>query len=158
GKREASIFTNVDPSGNLKLNNLRENTSRIYALKGQNNDRMSSGTDEWSGSWRDSIQLNEDTSNIQSEVSKADPKDLRTLETRFEPTFNIVLTFTKLIDQPKINDLYPLEVNDTKIERYSSHKDSVKIYIPNTELDSIKLELRDAERILDTILIRTNKN
>src|SRR5690606_39053859 len=70
----------------------------------------------------------------------------------------ILLTFTKPIEQPTINILFPLEVNDTKIERYSFHKDSVKIYLPSTELDSIKLELRDAETILDTILIRTNKN
>lgn len=107
---------------------------------------------------KDSIQLNKDTSNIQLEITKAYPKDFRTLEKKFEPTGHILLTFTKPIEQPTINILFPLEVNDTKIERYSFHKDSVKIYLPSTELDSIKLELRDAETILDTILIRTNKN
>lgn len=158
GKRKANIFANVDTSGNFKFNNLRENTYRIYALKEQNNDRIFNGNDEWIGFLKDSIQLNKDTSNIQLEITKAYPKDFRTLEKKFEPTGHILLTFTKPIEQPTINILFPLEVNDTKIERYSFHKDSVKIYLPSTELDSIKLELRDADTILDTILIRTNKN
>lgn len=158
GKRKANIFANVDTSGNFKFNNLRENTYRIYALKEQNNDRIFNGNDEWIGFLKDSIQLNKDTSNIQLEITKAYPKGFRTLEKKFEPTGHILLTFTKPIEQPTINILFPLEVNDTKIERYSFHKDSVKIYLPSTELDSIKLELRDAETILDTILIRTNKN
>lgn len=158
GKRKANIFANVDTSGNFKFNNLRENNYRIYALKEQNNDRIFNGNDEWIGFLKDSIQLNKDTSNIQLEITKAYPKDFRTLEKKFEPTGHILLTFTKPIEQPTINILFPLEVNDTKIERYSFHKDSVKIYLPSTELDSIKLELRDAETILDTILIRTNKN
>src|SRR5690606_34745423 len=76
----------------------------------------------------------------------------------FEPTGHILLTFPKRIEQPKINILFPLDVNDTRIERYCFHTDSVKIYIPHTELDSIQVDLREAETILNTSLIRTHNN
>lgn len=158
GKRKANIFANVDTSGNFKFNNLREDTYRIYALKEQNNDRIFNGNDEWIGFLEDSIHLDRDIADIKLEITKAYPKDFRTLEKKFEPTGYILLTFTKPIEQPETKILFPAELNNNKIEQYSLNKDSAKIYIPKTELDSIKIELRDGGEIMDTIFIRTNKN
>lgn len=158
GKRKANIFANVDTSGNFKFNNLREDTYRIYALKEQNNDRIFNGNDEWIGFIEDSIYLDRDITDIKLEITKAYPKDFRTLEKKFEPTGHILLTFTKPLEQPKTKILFPAELDENKIEKYSLHYDSAKIYIPKTELDSIKIELTDGNEIMDTIFIRTNKN
>lgn len=158
GKRKANIFANVDTSGNFKFNNLREDTYRIYALKEQNNDRIFNGNDEWIGFLEDSIHLDKDITDINLEITKAYPKDFRTLEKKFEPAGHILLTFTKPLEQPKTKIVFPAELDDNKIERYSVNNDSVKIYIPKTEVDSIKIELSDQSQPLDTILIRTNKN
>jgi uncharacterized protein (DUF2141 family) len=158
GKRKANIFANVDTSGNFKFNNLREDTYRIYALKEQNNDRIFNGNDEWIGFIEDSIYLDRDITNIKLEVTKAYPKDFRTLEKKFEPTGHILLTFTKPLEQPQTRILFPTELDENKIEKYSLNHDSAKIFIPKTELDSIKIELSDGSEIMDTILIRTNKN
>ncbi|WP_239018668.1 Ig-like domain-containing protein [Sphingobacterium corticibacterium] len=158
GKRKANIFANVDTSGNFKFNNLREDTYRIYALKEQNNDRIFNGNDEWIGFIEDSIYLDRDITDIKLEITKAYPKDFRTLEKKFEPTGHILLTFTKPLERPETKILFPEELNENKIEQYSLNNDSAKIYIPKTELDSIKIELSDNDQILDTIFIRTNKN
>ena len=158
GKRKANIFANVDTSGNFKFNNLREDSYRIYALKEQNNDRIFNGNDEWIGFIKDSIYLDKDITDIKLEITKAYPKDFRTLEKKFEPTGHILLTFTKPLEQPETKILFPAELDENKIVKYSLQYDSAKIYIPNTELDSIKIELSDNDEILDTIFIRTNKN
>ncbi|MBD1433304.1 Ig-like domain-containing protein [Sphingobacterium sp. DN00404] len=158
GKRKANIFANVDTSGNFKFNNLREDTYRIYALKEQNNDRIFNGNDEWIGFIEDSIYLDRDITDIKLEITKAYPKDFRTLEKKFEPTGHILLTFTKPLERPAAKILFPAELDDNKIEQYSLNNDSAKIYIPKAELDSIKIELSDNDEILDTIFIRTNKN
>src|SRR5690606_10871955 len=158
GKRKANIFANVDTSGNFKFNNLREDTYRIYALKEQNNDRIFNGNDEWIGFIEDSIYLDRDITDIKLEITKAYPKYFRTLEKKFEPTGHILLTFTKPLERPETKILFPEELNENKIEQYSLNNDSAKIYIPKTELDSIKIELSDNDQILDTIFIRTNKN
>lgn len=158
GKRKANIFANVDTSGNFQFNNLREDTYRIYALKEQNNDRIFNGNDEWIGFLDDSLTLNRDIENIHLEITKAYPKDFRTLEKKIEQTGNVLLTFSKPVKQPKINILFPEELDESKIERYSFHNDSVKIFLPKSELDSIKIQLSDGEAVIDTIVIRTNKN
>lgn len=158
GKRKANIFANVDTSGNFKFNNLREDTYRIYALKEQNNDRIFNGNDEWIGFLEDSIHLDKDVANIKLEITKAYPKDFRTLEKKFEPTGHILLTFTKPLERPKTKIIFPAELDENKIEKYSINNDSAKIYIPKTELDSIKIELSDGNNVMDTIFIRTNKN
>src|SRR5690606_24392298 len=142
----------------FKFNNLREDTYRIYALKEQNNDRIFNGNDEWIGFIEDSIYLDRDITDIKLEITKAYPKDFRTLEKKFEPTGHILLTFTKPLERPETKILFPEELNENKIEQYSLNNDSAKIYIPKTELDSIKIELSDNDQILDTIFIRTNKN
>lgn len=158
GKRKANIFANVDTSGNFKFNNLREDSYRIYALKEQNNDRIFNGNDEWIGFLEDSLYLDQDISDIHLEITKAYPKDFRTLEKKFESTGHILLTFTKPLEDPKTKIIFPSELDESKIERYSLNKDSAKIYIPQTELDSIKIELTDGNEIMDTIFIRMNRN
>lgn len=158
GKRKANIFANVDTSGNFKFNNLREDTYRIYALKEQNNDRIFNGNDEWIGFQEDSLYLDRDISAIHLEITQAYPKDFRTLEKKFESTGHILLTFTKPLEQPTTKIIFPAELDERKIERYSLNNDSAKIYIPQTELDSIKIELMDGYETIDTIFIRTNKN
>lgn len=157
GVRKANIFTQVDTAGNFKFNNLKEDTYRIYALKEQNNDRIFNGNDEWIGFIADSIYLNKDIRGIKLEITKAYPKDFRTLEKKFESTGNILLTFTKPLAHPKTKFLYPENLDDKKIERYSEVNDSLKIYIPKMDLDSMKIELSDGKQILDTIAIRTSK-
>ncbi|TDS14836.1 Ig-like domain-containing protein [Sphingobacterium paludis] len=158
GKRKANIFTGLDSSGNFKFSNLREDTYRIYALKEQNNDRIFNGNDEWIGFLMDSIVLKKDTSNIQLEITKAYPKDFRTLEKKIEPTGNILLTFNKPINNAQVQITHPADINESKITRYSLNNDSVRIFIPNKELDSVKILLSADQNIRDTILIRTNKN
>lgn len=157
GKKKANIFVNVDTSGNFKFNNLREDTYRIYALKEQNNDRIFNGNDEWIGFMEDSLHLDKDITGIDLEITKAYPKDFRTLEKKFEPSGHILLTFTKPLEHPKTKILFPSELNDEKIEQYAIQNDSAKIYIPKSEIDSVKIELSDGSDIIDTILIRTNK-
>lgn len=158
GKRKANIFVNVDTSGNFKFNNLREDTYRIYALKEQNNDRIYNGNDEWIGFLADSLVLNKDINGVALELTKGYPKDYRTLEKRVDNTGYILLTFTKPLQQPEVEILAPQALNNTKIERYSFNRDSAKIYIDNTELDSIKLLVKDAGEIRDTVSIRVSRN
>lgn len=158
GKRKANIFVNVDTAGNFKFNNLREDTYRIYALKEQNNDRIFNGNDEWIGFLNDSIVLNDDISGIHLEITKAYPKTHRTLERKVEQAGYVLLTFNRPLVEPSVTILHPREINDSKIERYSFYNDTAKIFIENVTLDSVKLELSEMGQVIDTVLIRTNKN
>lgn len=158
GKRKANIFANVDTAGNFKFNNLREDTYRIYALKEQNNDRIFNGNDEWIGFLNDSIVLNKDTSGIRLELTKANPKDFRTLEKNMDQGGYVLLTFNKSLENPSTTILFPEELDRSKVEKFSLNNDSAKIYLENKELDSLKIVLKDMENVMDTISIRVSRN
>lgn len=158
GKKKANIFANVDTAGNFTFRNLREDTYRIYALKEQNNDRIFNGNDEWLGFLNDSIVLNKNVEGIQLELTKNKPKVFRTLDKKVENAGYALLTFNQGLNEPSTRILYPEALNASKIERFNFNKDSVKIFFEKAELDSMKIELTDAGKIMDTILIKTSKN
>lgn len=158
GKKKASIFTNVDTSGNFKFQNLRENSYRIYALKEQNNDRIFNGQDEWIGFQNDSLDLKDDISGIHLEITKAFPKNIRLMEKKVEPQGNILLTFNRPVKHPTVNILFPPELNETKIEKINFTEDTLRVFIANQELDSLRLEVKTDQEIIDTTLIRVAKN
>lgn len=158
GKRKANIFTIVDTAGNFKFSNLREDTYRIYALKEQNNDRVFNGNDEWLGFLNDSLHLDKDIEGVKLEISRGYQREHRTLDKKFENDGSVLLTFNKPLDDPKLRILFPAELDSSKVTVYSAVNDSVKVFLKEQALDSIRFELADKNVVKDTILIRTNKN
>lgn len=158
GKRKANIFTTVDTSGNFQFRNLREDTYRIYALKEQNNDRIYNNPDELLGFLLDSIVLDQDLSGIQLEYSKGKPEKHRTIEKKIEKDGTIVLTYNQQLDNPELKVIEPAALDQNKVVRFTRNNDSTYVYLENLEFDSVKFELKNDMAVLDTILIRRNKN
>lgn len=158
GKRKANIFTLVDTTGNFQFKNLREDTYRIYALKEQNNDRIYNNPDELLGFLADSIVLDRDISGIHIEYSKGKPEQHRTIDRKIEKDGTILLTFNQALDEPYLRIVDPVSLDENKITRFTRNNDSVYVFVEKLEFDSIKFELTDHTNVLDTILIRRNKN
>lgn len=158
GKRKASIFTIVDTAGRFQFKNLREDTYRIYALKEQNNDRIYNNPDELLGFLNDTIVLNQDISGIHIEYSKGKPEQHRTIERKIEKDGTILLTFNQALDEPNLEILDPTDLQENKIVRFTRNNDSAHVFLERMDFDSIKFELTDRRAVLDTILIRRNKN
>lgn len=158
GKKKANIYTTVDSSGNFNFKHLREDTYRIYALQEQNNDRIYNSHEEALGFISDSLFLNKNLSNINLEFSKGKPQKFRITEKKIEKDGRILLVFNQPIDTPKINIITPtITAEDNKVV-FSNTKDSAFVYVKNMEFDSIKFEIADRSKILDTTLLRRPKN
>ncbi|MCL7988431.1 Ig-like domain-containing protein [Sphingobacterium sp. lm-10] len=158
GRKKASIFTTVDTSGTFRLQNLKEDTYRIYAIKEQNNDRTYNAPDEWIGFLKDSIVLKRDTAGIHLELSQGTPRAFKTLERKLESSGMALLVFNKALEDPSVRIIDPVVLNDQAIPRFAPTMDSVRIYLPNLEFDSIKFQMSDNSGILDTSLIRRPRN
>ena len=158
GKKKANIFTSVDSSGNFQFKNLREDTYRIYAIKEQNNDRIYNNPNESIGFIVDSIVLNQNISDIKIEYSKGLPTDFKILERKIEKDGRILLGFNQPLDSPTIHIIHPTDLDANKIIRYSAIKDSATIFVDKIEFDSIKFEISNYNNILDTTMLRRNKN
>lgn len=158
GRSKASIFTTVDTSGTFILQNLKEDTYRIYAIKEQNNDRTYNAPEEWIGFLQDSIVLTADVSGIHLELSKGNAQTFRTLERKLESSGMALLTFNKPLENPAIRFLDPVVLNDDAITRFTPSMDSVRIYLPNLDFDSLKFEISNFNEALDTSVIRKPRN
>lgn len=158
GKRRASIFTTVDSSGNFMFRNLREDAYRIYAIKEQNNDRIYNSPEEWIGFLKDSIYLDSDISGIHLEMSQGIPKDFRTIDRKLENDGTALLTFNSRLIDPSVRIILPQELDQNKILRFAQQNDSVRVFLPNIEFDSIRFEIADSQNILDTVQIRKPRN
>jgi hypothetical protein len=158
GKKKANIFTAVDTSGNFKFNNLREDTYRIYALKQKASNRIYNENDDWIGFLKDSIVLKRDTSNIKLELTKPYPQKFRTVERKLEKDGAVQLVFNTALLDPKIKILFPAELDESKYIKYGVQRDSALLYTSNTDFDSIKFEISNYNKVLDTILLKKPAN
>ncbi|WP_353197368.1 Ig-like domain-containing protein [Parapedobacter defluvii] len=158
GKRKASIFTLTDTAGNFRLQNLREDAYRIYALKEENNDRVYNAPDELIGFLGDSIVLNKDTTGLRLEVSKGIPKDFRLLDRKIEPNGKVLFAFNKPLQEPTITILHPPQLDENKVIEYTPNRDSASVWLSSLDFDSLKVQLADGETVLDSITMRRGRN
>lgn len=158
GKRKANIFTLTDTAGAFKLQNLKEDSYRIYALREENNDRVYNLPDELIGFLNDSIYLNKDTSGIRIEVSKTIPRDFRLLDRKIEPNGKISFVFNKPLEEPNITVIQPAALDADKQLVYTANKDSATLWVRDMTFDSLAVSFSDHDVILDTVVLRRGRN
>lgn len=158
GKRKANIFTLTDTAGNFRLQNLREDVYRIYALREENNDRVYNAPDELIGFLNDSIVLNRDTSGIRLEVSKGIPKDFRLLDRKIEPTGKITFAFNKPLEEPDLTITAPSQLDTDKHVEYTPNRDSATVWVNDLTFDSLKVRFSNHGAPIDSITMRRGRN
>lgn len=154
GKKKANIFTTTDSSGNFKLNYLRPDTYKIYALKEQNNDRIFNSPDEWIGFLQDSIVLKNDTTGIELITFNETPGQFRIQDRNLDQKGILGLKFNQPLFQPRIEITYPDSLDNKKIIQYNRTKDSAYVWLPSLTFDSIKIKVYEDQTLLDSTLLR----
>ncbi len=157
GKKRASIFTSTDSAGNFKLQNLREDTYRIYALKEQGGDRIYNSQNEEIGFLKDSIFLNKNIDSIKLEVFKEVPALFSVMDRRIEADGRITLAFNKPLIEPTLQILDPTSLDQLKTIEITEKRDSAFIWIPELTFDSLKVAVKEAGVSVDTVTLRRNK-
>lgn len=158
GKRKANIFTLTDTAGNFRLQNLREDNYRIYALREENNDRVYNAPDELIGFLNDSIILNKDTSGILLQVSKTIPRDFRLLDRKIEPNGKISFAFNKPLADAELKVIDPPELDASKHIEYTTNRDSAALWLDDLTFDSLKVSIGNLGNVLDTVTLRRGRN
>ena len=157
GKKRASIFTTTDSAGNFQLQNLREDTYRIYALKEQGGDRIYNGQGEEIGFMKDSIVLDKNISEITLQVFKEVPAAFAVLDKKIEPDGRIILAFNKPLIDPTVQILDPEALNKIKMVEINGTRDSALLWLPELTFDSLKVAINEAGKSLDTVILRRTK-
>ena len=157
GKKKPSIYTRTDSAGRFQLKNLRKDTYNVYALKEQNNDRLYMQGTEYIGFIKSSIELNKNIDTIKLAVFKEMPKEFRVLDRKINPDGTVFLTFNKPIRKPTLKIVFPAGADATKKILFSHTLDTARLWVPDMSFDSLKIDVSDNGKILQTINITRAK-
>lgn len=157
-KHKASIFTRTDSSGNFQFRNQKEDTYRIYALVESDNNRIFSNPNEQIAFLKDSISLKTDTSGILLSLFKEIPKAFKVQNRAIQKSGIISLGFNKELRHPSLDILNNEEANRSKWIELNEQQDSVSLWLENMSFDSLDIEIRDADTVLDTVTLKRNKS
>ena len=157
GKKRPSIYTTTDSSGNFKLNNLRKDTYKIYALKEGGGDKIYQQITDEIGFIKEPIVLNKNIDSLKIEVFKELPEQFRIIDRRLNNDGSITMNFNKKLKKPAISITEPSQIDENKIVRFNSTNDSVKVWLTNLSFDSVKMEIKEEGKLLENIRFTRGK-
>lgn len=151
GKKKPSIFTTTDSSGTYALNNLREDTYKIYALKEKNGDKIYQQASDEIGFLKDSIVLKKPIDNVNLSIFKEDAIIFRVLEKKLNTDGSISMIFNQRLKKPEIQVTDPPGLDATKLFKFNKHNDTLKVWLKDLSFDSTKIVVKNEGQLLQTV-------
>lgn len=156
GKKKPSIYTLSDTAGNFKLNNLRSQAYRIYAIKETSSDRIYNEAIDEIGFLDSAVQLNKNISGIKLRVFKEEPGKVKVIEKKIEGDGTILLSLNKGIKGLALKEMNSDYLKDSKTE-INLRGDTAKIWLASLDFDSLRVSINDQEKEVERVSIYRNK-
>ena len=157
GKKKASIYTLTDSSGNYKINNLRADTYKVYALKEQSSDKIYQQSSDEIGFIKEPLILKKDTQNVNMLVFKEDAILFRINDRRLNADGSISMNFNQKLKKPEIVVTEPKNLDATKLVKFNKNGDSVKVWLADLSFDSAKVSVTNEGKLLQTVTFNRGK-
>lgn len=157
GKAKPSIYATTDSSGRFQLNNLRENTYKVYALKEKTSDKIYQQVSDEIGFLPDSIVLKANVSDLKIKVFKEDPQEFRIIDRKIAPDGTILITWNQKLRQPSVVITEPSNLDASKQFQFSKTNDSVRVWLNDLSFDSTKVSIIEAGKLLQTVKLTRGK-
>lgn len=157
GKKKAAISTSTDSSGLYSLNNLKKDTYKIYALKETGGDKVYQQRSDEIGYIKEPIVLTKNLDSINLGIFKELAQGFRVLDRKLNPDGSISMIFNQKLAKPEITVLTNKAVDDSKLLRFNKPGDSLRMWLQDLTFDSIKVEIKNNGKVLDTIPFNRDK-
>lgn len=157
GKKRPSIYTTTDSSGNFKLNNLRKDIYKIYALKEGGGDKIYQQITDEIGFIKTPIPLEKNIDSLKIVVFKESPEKFRVTDRKLNADGSISMVFNQKLKKPSIVVSEPARMNEDKIVRFNKTKDSVRVWLADLSFDSLKLAINDTDKKLEEVKFTRGK-
>ena len=157
GKKKPSIYTRTDSSGNFKLNNLRKDTYKIYALKEKGGDRIYQQINDEIGFIKEPFVLDKNLTDIKIGVFKELASKFRVVDRKLNADGSISINFNQQLIKPEITIIEPAQIDLNKKVLFNRTNDSVKVWLNDLSFDSVKVAIKDEGKILETIKLTRGK-
>ncbi|SHG76683.1 Ig-like domain-containing domain [Pedobacter caeni] len=157
GKSRPSIYTLTDSSGNYSLNNLREGTYKLYALKEKGGDKIYQQSTDEIGFLKDSIVLKQNLDTMNMSVFKEDATAFRILDRRINADGSISFALNQKLKKPEVTIMEPAALDATKYTKFSKNNDSLKMWLTDMSFDSTKVSLKEQGKLLQSSTLTRGK-
>jgi uncharacterized protein (DUF2141 family) len=157
GKTKPSIYTTTDSSGRFQLNNLRENTYKVYALKEKTSDKIYQQVSDEIGFLPDSVVLTSNVTDLKVKVFKEEPQEFRMNDRKIAPDGTILLTWNQKLRQPTVVITEPSNLDAAKLFQFSKNNDSVRVWLNDLSFDSTKVSIMETGKLLQTVKLTRGK-
>ncbi|MDQ7947265.1 MAG: Ig-like domain-containing protein [Pedobacter sp.] len=157
GKRKPSIYTVTDSSGNFKLNNLKKDQYKIYALKEKSGDKIYQQFNDEVGFIKDPITLDRNIDSLQLTIFKELASVFRIIDRKLNNDGSISMNFNQQLRKPSIQVIDPMAIDQGKLVQFNRTNDSVRVWLADLSFDSVKVVIKDEQKGLDTVKFTRGK-
>ncbi|WP_231634996.1 Ig-like domain-containing protein [Pedobacter sp. PACM 27299] len=157
GKGRPAIYSLTDSSGHYSLNNLREGTYKIYALKEKGGDKIYQQSTDEIGFIKEPIVLKKNLDSVNIQVFKEDASVFRILDKRINADGSISFAFNQKLLKPEIVVTDPPALDASKYTKFSKNNDSLKIWLTDLSFDSAKVNINDNGKLQQTVILNRGK-
>lgn len=157
GKHKPSIYTTTDSSGNFSLQNLREDTYKVYALKEEGGDKIYQQSTDQIGFIKEPLVLKSNVSDLNIHIFKEDPVVFRINDRKLNPDGSILINWNKKLRKPNVVVTEPANLDASKLIKFSKYNDSVRVWLSDMSFDSTKISITDSNKVLQTVKLTRGK-
>ena len=157
GKKKPSIYTTTDSSGNYKLNNLKKDSYKIYALKEQSSDKIYQQATDEVAFIKDPLVLAGNLTGINLQIFKEDATLFRVVDRKLNDDGSIFMNLNQQLKKPSLLVIEPKDLDAGKLVKFNSTNDSLRLWLKDLSFDSVKVALLDSGKALDTVKFTRGK-
>jgi len=157
GKKKAPISTSTDSSGLYILKNLKTETYKVYALKETGGDKIYQQRTDEIGFVKEPITLTKNMTDVNIGIFKELAQTFRIVDRKLNPDGSIAMIFNQQLTKPTITVLDQKSIDDSKLLRFNKNNDSLKIWLQDLTFDSVRIEVKDEGKPLDTVIFNRDK-
>ncbi|WP_316840972.1 Ig-like domain-containing protein [Pedobacter gandavensis] len=157
GKSRPAIYALTDSSGHYSLNNLREGTYKVYALKEKGGDKIYQQSTDEIGYIKEPIVLKKNLDSVNIQIFKENASVFRVVDKRINADGSISFAFNQKLQKPEVNVVNPAALDATKYLKLSKNNDSLKMWLTDLSFDSTKISIKENGKLLQTTTLNRGK-
>lgn len=150
-KKLPNYFSKTKEDGSFRINNIRKGKYKVFALKDANANYLYDSSEE-SIAFLDTLLELKTHAKIELLMFKEIPKKQFIKRAAVVEFGHIQVVFNKPVTELLLTPLnFTPTNNDWKIEEFSKHNDTLDLWLPAFEKDSIRFAIADNRIVLDTL-------
>lgn len=156
-KEKPYYYTRTDDNGNFLLTNLAAATYKLFALEDEGEDYLYNSPEERIAFSDSLITLSADVDSLRMVMFRQKPTQQYLLKANQLGPGRIQLVYNYPVSDPSVTTSQAVPTTMTPIIEFNESKDTINIWLPKVEVDSLAFVVKSGNTVLDTIPMALQK-